>query len=85
MSPSRGREPDISFTSRVRARTVRFHEPPRVEVWFSGSAGFRSMDATEREGLPKPVRAHRTYRNVRVDYRLECALAEDGDPAQPPD
>ena len=58
--------PDIHFTARVRAESLRFHAEPDVRVEFTGAGTSEAV----RSGLPKPVRADVTYRDVQVDYRL---------------
>ncbi|MGW9308674.1 hypothetical protein ACWGPQ_11750 [Saccharomonospora azurea] len=76
--------PDIAFTARVSGRRLRWHDDPQTTVSFDGSEGFRSRSDSDRVGLPKTVRARHTYRDVTVDYRLECALPESP-PETPPD
>ncbi|EHR59368.1 hypothetical protein [Saccharomonospora cyanea] len=68
--------PDVSFTAHVDGKRLRWHEDPETEVSFHGSDGFRSRSSSERVGLPERVRARHTYRDVTVDYRLECALPD---------
>ncbi|QUH05571.1 hypothetical protein HUO13_36615 [Saccharopolyspora erythraea] len=66
--------PDISFTATVRARTLRFHVDPDARVEFTGEVEGTSESA--RTGLPEPVRAEITYRDVRIDYRLLAATRD---------
>jgi hypothetical protein len=75
----RRKSPDISFTATVQAQQVRWGEVPDVHVTFTGSPGFESVSESDRIGLPDRVRAGETYRNVRVDYRLECTLPDQLD------
>ncbi|WP_433503719.1 hypothetical protein ACQP04_29090 [Pseudonocardia halophobica] len=75
--------PDISFTATVQAQQMRWDEVPDVHVTFTGSPGFESVSESDRINLPDSVRAGETYRNVRVDYRLECTLPDQLDDARP--
>ncbi|MEY7974107.1 hypothetical protein AB8O38_19095 [Saccharomonospora xinjiangensis] len=67
---------DISFTAHVAGKTLRWHEDPATEVSFHGSDGFRSRSSSERVGLPDRVQSRHTYRDITVDYRLDCALPD---------
>ena len=78
---ARRRSPDIAFTATVQAREIRWDEVPDVRVTFTGPPGFESVSESDRVGLPDRVRAGVTYRNVRVDYRLACALPDQLDDA----
>jgi hypothetical protein len=75
------RSVDISFTATMQAQQMRWDEVPDVRVTFTGSPGFESVSESDRIGLPDRVRAGEAYRNVRVDYRLECALPDQLDDA----
>jgi hypothetical protein len=78
---ARRRSRDISFTATVQAQQMRWDEVPDVHVTFTGSPGFESVSENDCIGLPDRVRAGVTYRKVRVDYRLECALRDELDDA----
>jgi hypothetical protein len=70
------RSPDISFTATVQARQMRWDQDPDARVTCTGSPGYESVSESARIGLPDRVRAGETYRNVRVHYRLRCALPD---------
>ncbi|MEJ2890030.1 hypothetical protein [Actinomycetospora aeridis] len=63
------RAPDVEFRSSVRARRLRFHAEPRVEVDASRSG-------SRRTNLPDEVEAHVTYSDVRVDEAILSWLEE---------
>lgn len=76
-APDRDGPADIAFTAHVTGRRLRWHEDPDTEVSFDGTEGFRSRSDSRRVNLPASVRARHTYRDVTVDYRLECSLPDD--------
>jgi hypothetical protein len=73
---ARRRSPDISFTATVRAERIRWNEDPETQVSFTGSPGYESVSESDRVSLSDRVRARVTYRDIRVDYRLECVLPD---------
>ncbi|GAA4617816.1 hypothetical protein [Saccharopolyspora hordei] len=70
-------EPDVTFTSTVRAEELTFDEVPETHVEFTGDTDDRSTSGSDRTNLPRPVEPHVTYRDIRVDYRIEAYLDED--------
>jgi hypothetical protein len=70
---SEDRAPDVEFRSRVRARRLRFHEEPEVDV-------DADVSGSRRVHLPSRVRRDVTYRDVQVD---EAILSWVDDPAEP--
>lgn len=76
MRDAKASAPDISFTATVRAGRMRWNQHPDTDVTFSGTRA-HTLSTSERENLPDHVRAGETYRHVRVDYRLECALPDE--------
>ena len=65
---------EVTFTSSVNAREIRFHQVPGTQVDFSGYPGHESVSISERIHLPEAVSAGVTYRDVRVDYRIISRL-----------
>ncbi|MEV0704151.1 hypothetical protein AB0I53_40395 [Saccharopolyspora sp. NPDC050389] len=65
---------EVTFTSMVYAREMRFHEVPDTQVEFTGHPGEESVSGSERTHLPDPVLAGVTYREVHVDYRIVSRL-----------
>lgn len=70
-------EPEVTFTSSVRAEEITFSEAPETSVEFSGDADDRSTSGSDRTNLPDPVRENETYHDVHVDYRIEVHLDPD--------
>ncbi|EID53916.1 hypothetical protein SacxiDRAFT_1672 [Saccharomonospora xinjiangensis XJ-54] len=64
------------FSAHVAGKTLWWHEDPETEVSFHGSDGFRSRSSSERVGLPDRVQSRHTYRDITVDYWLDCALPD---------
>jgi hypothetical protein len=71
--------PDIEFGARIDAKELRFGEVPETSVEFFGTPGHESEHGDRRTNLPDEVEAGKTYRNVRVDYRLSTKIAWDDD------
>jgi hypothetical protein len=67
-------EPDVTFTSTVRADEITFSEVPETSVDFPGDTDDRSTSGSDRTNLPNPVRPHVTYHDIQVDYRIEAYL-----------
>ncbi|WP_406690021.1 hypothetical protein REH65_29405 [Saccharopolyspora sp. ID03-671] len=67
-------DPDITFTSTVRAEEMTFLEAPDTRVDFTGDAADRSTSGSDRTNLPRPVAENTTYHDVRVDYRIRAHL-----------
>jgi hypothetical protein len=61
----------------VRGEDLRFREPPRTRVRFTGAPSRDSRSEDTREGLPEHVVPGETYAAPRVRYRLETRLADD--------
>jgi hypothetical protein len=75
------RSADIVVEATVQAREVRFREAPRGSVKFPGAGARDTLSCDVRANLDRPVRPGRTYRNVRVDYRLMVRLDSAAAPA----
>ncbi|MEV4729583.1 hypothetical protein [Saccharopolyspora sp. NPDC049426] len=73
-------EPDVTFTSTVRADEITFGEVPETRVDFPGDTDDRSTSGSDRTNLPNPVRAHVTYHDIQVDYRIEAHLDQEDRP-----
>ena len=50
-------------------------EVPETKVEFFGNPGHESEHGDRRKNLPDEVEADKTYRDVRVDYRLASTLS----------
>jgi hypothetical protein len=70
----------IAVAATVRAREVRFADEPRTLVSVRGDSAARAS-CDVRRGLPRPVRAGETYRDVEVRWRLAVPLDSAGAPA----
>lgn len=75
--------PDIEFGVRIEAEEMRFGEVPETKVEFSGNPGHESEHGDRRTNLPDQVEEGRTYRDVRVDYRLASKLAFEDEKDSP--
>ena len=85
MADEKRKKPDIEFGATVKAKEMRFGEVPETNVEFFGTPGHESGHGDRRENLPEEVEANKTYRDVRVDYRLASRLvhpAVDEDEAE---
>lgn len=65
------------FDASVSAERLRFGAVPDTRVTYRGHPGHEGHDGSDRAGLPRPVAAEVTYRQVRVDYRIVAALRAD--------
>ena len=72
-------KPEIEFGARIDAKEMRFKDVPETEVEFFGNPGHESEHGDRRTNLPAEVEAGKTYRNVRVDYRLASKLVFEGE------
>ena len=72
--PKKPAKPDIEFGARVDAKEMRFKEVPKTKVEFFGNPGHESEHGDRRTNLPDEVEADKTYRDVRIDYRLTSML-----------
>jgi len=72
--PKKPAKPDIEFGARIDAKEMRFKEVPETSVEFFGNPGHESEHGDRRTNLPDEVEADKTYRNVRIDYRLASKL-----------
>lgn len=70
-------KPDIEFGARIDAKEIRFKEVPETKVEFFGTPDHESEHGDRRTNLPERLEAGKTYRNVRVDYRLASKLVFD--------
>ena len=59
---------DIAIIATVEIDELRVVEAPRAATEFP--ARTVAVECDERRNLERPVRAGRTYRDVRIDYRL---------------
>ena len=72
--PTRPESADITFTAKVHAEQLRFHEVPESNIEFTGIPAYESASGSDRTNLPEHVEQDVTYRNVGVDYRLAAEL-----------
>ena len=77
------REPDIEFGARIDAKEMRFEEVPETNVDFFGDPDHESGHGDQRTNLPEEVEEDKTYRDVRVDYRLSSKLEFDDEKDAP--
>ena len=71
------KKPDIEFGATVKAKEMRFREVPETKVEFFGDPDHESGHGDRRENLPDEVEPNKTYKDVRVDYRLASRLVYD--------
>jgi hypothetical protein len=76
-------KPDIEFGARVDAKEMRFREVPETKVEFFGDPDHESEHGDRRENLPEKVEKDKTYRDVRVDYRLATKIKFDDEKDAP--
>lgn len=85
--------PDIGFSADVRMRSIEFAGDPGVRLHFVGGPRLDTRHDVERDGLPAPVQAGRTYRGVTVrttlgatllDPALDATVGGGAAPATPP-
>ena len=85
MADKKRKEPDISFGATVKAKEMRFGEVPETNVEFFGDPDHESGHGDRRENLPEKVEPNKTYRDVRVDYRLHSRLVYDEEDREKPE
>ena len=82
------KKPDIEFGARIDAKEMRFWDVPETKVEYFGNPDHESGHGDRRENLPEKVEPNKTYKNVRVDYRLASRLVYDeedeDDSGEPP-
>ncbi|HEX4818313.1 MAG TPA: hypothetical protein VFV66_36710 [Nonomuraea sp.] len=66
--------PDVEIGASARARELRHHERPDVEVHTAAEPSGRSASISDRTNLPERVEANVTYRDVRIDFRVVGTL-----------
>jgi len=66
--------PDIDFSTSVKARELHFEEEPQTEVRFWGHPERNSVSVNERENLPEKVQQGVTYRDISVQSRIVSEL-----------
>jgi hypothetical protein len=71
------KKPDIEFGATIKAKEMRFREVPETKVEFFGNPDHESGHGDRRENLPDEVEPNKTYKDVRVDYRLASRLVYD--------
>jgi len=71
------KKPDIEFGATIKAKEMRFREVPETKVEFFGDPDHESGHGDRRENLPDEVEPNKTYKDVRVDYRLASRLVHD--------
>ena len=69
MRPGADSGADVAIVATVRARELRFHARPDVEVGFPGSGPRVSAQVTRRN-VDSPVDPGRTYREVVAETRI---------------
>ncbi len=72
---------DVSIAASVSARRLRFRHRPSIETSFPGRGERTTSSSSSRENLPEEVETGRTYRDVRVDWRIASAVAEEQEAA----
>jgi hypothetical protein len=73
--------PDIEFAADVHMDSLRFGSDPQARVGFRGGPQLVHRHDVERDGLPRPVNAGTTYRDVTVRTTISATLL---DPALAP-
>lgn len=68
--------PDIQFSATVRMDAIEFGSDPEADVRFTGGPRLDTRHDVERDGLPKPVAAGRTYRDVTVRTTISATLLD---------
>lgn len=68
--------PDIEFSADVHLDSIAFGSAPNAEVRFTGGPLLDTRHDVERDGLPEPVAAGRTYRNVTVRTTISATLLD---------
>jgi hypothetical protein len=63
-------ECDMSFTSTVKAKSLKVDVVGHPKVQFHGSANRQVLFDAKRTGFPKPVQAGKTYNNIRIDTKI---------------
>lgn len=85
--------PDIEFDATVHMDSIRFGSAPQAGVRFSGGPRLDTRHDVERDGLPRPAAAGRSYRDVTVrttisatllDPALDAAVGLQASPTPPP-
>ena len=64
------RRPAVEFRATVRARRLRFEEVPDTRVELTGDQDDASRSGSERVHLPRHVRRHETYEDIRIDHAI---------------
>ena len=75
-TPSSPDTADVSITSSVTARELRFKVVPNSKIEFSGSPQRNTGWQTERVNLPKPVQAGVTYRNIGINLEITSVFSD---------
>lgn len=75
-APAAAPLPDIEFSADVHMDSIAFGSDPKAEVRFTGGPGVDTRHDVERGGLPRPVAAGRTYRNVTVRTTISATLLD---------
>ncbi len=66
---------DVSIAAKVSARRLRFGRKARLETRFPGAGERSSASSSSRENLPDQVEEGRSYRDVRVSWRLASSVS----------
>lgn len=74
--PARADQPDFSFTSTVKAKTLRVDVAGHPKVTFHGSQNRQTVFDSKRNGFPKPVVAGKTYNNVQINTKIESKFTD---------
>lgn len=84
--PERLEGADIEIGAAAKAKEIRFHEKPEVDVDVHGetrerdrSAEVETASGSVRENLPEEVEPGVTYRDVKIGWRAEARIR---DPAE---
>jgi hypothetical protein len=61
---------DMSFTSTVKAKSLRVDVVGHPKVEFHGSANRQVLFDSKRTGFPKPAQAGKTYKNIQINTKI---------------
>lgn len=76
--------PDIEFAADVHMDGITFGSDPQARVTFDGGPRLAHRHDVERDGLPKPVKAGTTYRDVTVRTTISATLLDPAPDAATP-
>lgn len=68
--------PDIEFSATVRMESIRFDSAPGAGLRLGGAPRVETRHDVERDRLPAPVQAGRTYRDATVRTTFSATLLD---------